>query len=228
MNFFKQIIGRRQNLRRSKRRKVKGNYHRMMDATDAFSVSPDRKRKYEQGEGTLIEELIHVSENYDSDEDPDYIPDNDEDDSETSDDEEEDEGGDRADTKEEQNQSKTKVSGEQEAMVHASSLPATSQTKPKNSSKVETNEKKVSPTNATRLKKGKDEAAEEQVSSTQASQLKKDKDETKDKRISPTKASQLKTEKTVEVKVVLKNPGEKPATVDKKAHGSSGIKCGMN
>lgn len=199
----------------------------MMDGTDAFSVSPDRKRKYEQGEGTLIEELIHISENYDSDEDPDYIPDNNDDDSDTSDDEDE-EGGNGADAKEEQEQSKTEVSGEHEIMAHASSLPAISQTKPKNSSKVETNEKKVSPTNATRLNKDKDEAKEEQVSPTQASQLKKSKDEAKENRVSPTNATQLKTEKTVEVKVVLKNPGDKSAPVDKKAHGNSGIKCGMN
>lgn len=69
-----------------------------MDASQPFPVSPDRKRKKdkEEGDDTLIVELIAVSNDYVSDEDPNYDPDNDEEgESESSeDDDDEEENGD--------------------------------------------------------------------------------------------------------------------------------------
>lgn len=65
-----------------------------MDASQPFPVSPDRKRKYDKKEGddTLIVELIAVSNDYVSDEDPNYDPDNDEEgESESSEDDDDDE-----------------------------------------------------------------------------------------------------------------------------------------
>ena len=144
---------RKQELRRSKRRKVKGNYRRVVDATNPFPVSPDRKRKYEnqEGDGSLIEELVHVSENYVSDEDPDYNPDNDEGEDSVDSLEDEDDDEDEADEdeeqheseakmteekdeseaklSEEQDESKTKVSEEPEAATQGSSLQETTQPK---------------------------------------------------------------------------------------------------
>ena len=107
---------RKQELRRSKRRKVKGKYHRVVDATNPFPVSPDRKRKYdnEEGEGSLIEELVHVSENYVSDEDPDYNPDDDEGEDSVDSLEDEDDDEDEADEDEEQHESEAKMSEEQD------------------------------------------------------------------------------------------------------------------
>ena len=114
-------MGRKQKLRRSKRLSVKGDYHRIIDASEPFPVSPDRKRKYdkEEGEEALIEELIHVSESYKSDEDADYVPDDDEDEesesSEEDDDEDEDDDDDDededdgADEEEEQGEDGTKT-----------------------------------------------------------------------------------------------------------------------
>ena len=94
---------------------MKGDYHRIIDASEPFSVSPDRKRKYdkEEGEEALIEELIHVSESYKSDEDADYVPDDDEDEeSESSEDEDDDDDEDEddgADEEEKQDENGTKT-----------------------------------------------------------------------------------------------------------------------
>jgi len=113
-------VGRKQKLRRSKRLTVKGDYHRIIDASEPFPVSPDRKRKYdkEEGEEALIEELIHVSESYKSDEDADYVPDDDEDeesesseddDDEDDDDDDDEDEDDGADEEEEQDEVGTKT-----------------------------------------------------------------------------------------------------------------------
>lgn len=118
-------MGRKQKLRRSQRQKVKGDYRRIVEASDPFPVSPDRKRKYdkEEGEGTLIEELIHVSENYVSDEDPDYVPgDEEEEDSEASeDDDDEADGDEEADDDGGQDESEARISDEQAVTSQASS-----------------------------------------------------------------------------------------------------------
>ena len=117
MGFFQVILVRKQKLRRSKRRTVKGKYTRVVDATNPFPVSPERKRKYdnEEGEGSLIEELIHISENYVSDEDSDYNPDNDEgeDSVDSLEDEDEDDDEEEADEDEEQDETEAKMSEEQ-------------------------------------------------------------------------------------------------------------------
>ena len=96
-------MGRKQKLRRSKRLTVKGDYHRIIDASEPFLVSPERKRKYdkEEGEEALIEELIHVSESYKSDEDSDYVPDDDEDEESESSEDDDDEDDDDDDDEDE-------------------------------------------------------------------------------------------------------------------------------
>lgn len=78
--FRQKIWGRKQKLRRSTRYKPKGDYHRIIEASEPFPVSPERKRKFdkEEGEETLTVELINVRQDYASDEDPDYVPDDDE------------------------------------------------------------------------------------------------------------------------------------------------------
>ena len=70
-------LGRKKNPTRSSRYKPKAEYSRIIDASQPFPVSPERKRRYdrEDEDGALIVELIHVSEDYVSDEDPDYVPD---------------------------------------------------------------------------------------------------------------------------------------------------------
>ena len=85
-------MGRKQKLRRSSRYKPKCDYQRIIDASEPFPVSPERKRKYdkEDEEETLIVQLIDVNEDYVSEEDPDYVPDNDEQEESESSEEEED------------------------------------------------------------------------------------------------------------------------------------------
>ena len=93
-------LGRKKNPTRSTRYKPKAEYSRIIDASQPFPVSPERKRRYdrEAEDGALIVELIHVSEDYVSDEDPDYVPDEaDLEKSESSEDEDDDEAEDRED-----------------------------------------------------------------------------------------------------------------------------------
>jgi len=175
------ILGGKQKLRRSKRHKAKGDYRRIVDASNPFPVSPDRKRKFdkEEGEGTLIEELIHVSENYVSDEDPDYVPNNDEEEetesSEDDDDDEADEGNEADEGEEEEDDSEAKKSEELETTSQASSQGTTQskQTvgvngvekkehgehcKPNTSVKTGAKKKEVSPTKAAQLQQGEKKA----------------------------------------------------------------------
>ena len=78
--FRQEVLGRKQKPRRSTRYKPKGDYHRIIEASEPFPVSPERKRKFdkEDGEETLTVALISVPQDYASDEDPDYVPDPDE------------------------------------------------------------------------------------------------------------------------------------------------------
>ena len=52
----------------------------MVNEADPFATSPDRKRKYQQGEneGALTEQLVNVNDHYVSEDEPDYVPDDDE------------------------------------------------------------------------------------------------------------------------------------------------------
>ena len=52
----------------------------MVNKADPFATSPDRKRKCQQGEneGALTEQLVYVNDDYVSEDDPDYVPDDDE------------------------------------------------------------------------------------------------------------------------------------------------------
>lgn len=188
---------RKQELRRSKRRKVKGKYHRVVDATNPFPVSPDRKRKYdnEEGEGSLIEELVHVSENYVSDEDPEYNPDDeeeeesvdsleDEDDDEDEADEDEERHESEAKMSEEQDESEAKMSGEQnesevkmseehEAVTQGSSLQETTQ--PKQTAVVNGVEKKgkgVQTTTTTKAAQVKTDAGKTAIGAKKAEAMK--------------------------------------------------------
>ncbi len=108
--FWQELLGRKQRLRRSTRYKPKCDYQRIIEASEPFPVSPERKRKYdkEEGEETLIVELINVHEDYVSDEDPDYVPDNDEQDdsSESSEDDDDDDEEDNEDVDEDDEQAK--------------------------------------------------------------------------------------------------------------------------
>ena len=47
----------------------------MVNEVDPFATSPDRKRKYQQGEneGALTEQLVYVNDDYVSEDDPDYL-----------------------------------------------------------------------------------------------------------------------------------------------------------
>lgn len=105
------IIGQKKHEPRRSKRQVKGNYRRMVNEADPFASSPDRKRKYEQGEseGTLTEQLVYVSDSYVSDEDPDFHPDDDED-SEASTEDEEDSGNEDDENSAEKHQSELKRS----------------------------------------------------------------------------------------------------------------------
>ena len=78
--FQQEGLGRKQKLRRSTRYKAKGEYHRIIEASEPFPISPERKRKFdkEDDEETLTVELINVTQDYASDEDPDFVPDADE------------------------------------------------------------------------------------------------------------------------------------------------------
>lgn len=95
MRLSQQELVGRQKPRRSSRYKAKPEYSRMIDASEPFTVSPERKRRYDredEEEDVLIVELVNVSEDYVSDEDPDYVPDKDElEKSESSEDEDDDE-----------------------------------------------------------------------------------------------------------------------------------------
>ncbi|PFX34893.1 hypothetical protein AWC38_SpisGene133 [Stylophora pistillata] len=102
-------LGRRKNPTRSTRYKPKAEYSRIIDASQPFPVSPERKRRYdrEDEDNTSIVELIHVSEDYISDEDPDYVPDKadlesseDEEDDDEDDDEDEDKKNEEGDSDE--------------------------------------------------------------------------------------------------------------------------------
>ena len=61
----------------------------MLNEADPFATSPDRKRKYQQGEneGALTEQLVYVNDDYVSEDDPDYVPDDDEESASTDDEE---------------------------------------------------------------------------------------------------------------------------------------------
>ena len=61
----------------------------MVNEVDPFATSPDRKRKYQQGEneGALTEQLVYVNDDYVSEDDPDYVPDDDEESASTDDEE---------------------------------------------------------------------------------------------------------------------------------------------
>ncbi|XP_015763032.1 PREDICTED: uncharacterized protein LOC107342090 [Acropora digitifera] len=74
------LIGQKKEEPRRSTRKVKGNYRRMVNEADPFATSPDRKRKYQQGEneGALTEQLVNVNDHYVSEDEPDYVPDDDE------------------------------------------------------------------------------------------------------------------------------------------------------
>ena len=78
--FRQGVLGRKQKPRRSTRYKPKGDYHRIIEASEPFPISPERKRKFDKddGEETITVELINVPQDYASDEDPDYVPDPDE------------------------------------------------------------------------------------------------------------------------------------------------------
>ena len=78
--FRQEVLNRKQKPRRSTRYKAKGDYHRIIEASEPFPVSPERKRKFdkEDSEETLTVELISISQDYVSDEDPDFVPDEDE------------------------------------------------------------------------------------------------------------------------------------------------------
>ena len=78
--FQQEVLGRKQKPRRSTRYKAKGDYHRIIEASEPFPISPERKRKFdkEDDEETLTVELINVTQDYASDEDPDFVPDADE------------------------------------------------------------------------------------------------------------------------------------------------------
>lgn len=105
----KERLGRRKNPTRSTRYKPKAEYSRIIDASQPFPVSPERKRRYdrEDEDNTSIVELIHVSEDYISDEDPDYVLDKadlesseDEEDDDEDDDEDEDKKNEEGDSDE--------------------------------------------------------------------------------------------------------------------------------
>ena len=86
-------MSRKQKPLRSTRYKAKGDYHRIIEASEPFPVSPERKPKFdkEDGEETLTVELISISEDYVSDKDPDFVPDEDEqEESESSEDDDDD------------------------------------------------------------------------------------------------------------------------------------------
>ena len=81
MCFFRQeVLGRKQRPRRSTRYKPKGDYHRIIEASEPFPISPERKRKFdkEDSEETLTVAFISIPQDYVSDEDPDFVPDADE------------------------------------------------------------------------------------------------------------------------------------------------------
>ena len=61
----------------------------MVNKADPFATSPDRKRKYQQGEneGALTEQLVYVNDDYVSEDDLDYVPDDDEESASTDDEE---------------------------------------------------------------------------------------------------------------------------------------------
>lgn len=116
----KERLGRKKNPTRSSRYKPKAEYSRIIDASQPFPVSPERKRRYdrEDEDGALIVELIHVSEDYVSDEDPDYVPDEaDLEKSESSEDEDDDdEAEDREDEQGDKDETETvEVTGSNES-----------------------------------------------------------------------------------------------------------------
>ena len=78
--FPQEVLSRKQRPRRSTRYKPKGDYHRIIEASEPFPISPERKRKFdkEDGEETLTVALISIPQDYVSDEDPDFVPDADE------------------------------------------------------------------------------------------------------------------------------------------------------
>ena len=78
--FPQEVLSRKQRPRRSTRYKPKGDYHRIIEASEPFPISPERKRKFdkEDGEETLTVALISIPQDYVSDEDPDFVPDGDE------------------------------------------------------------------------------------------------------------------------------------------------------
>ncbi|XP_068739708.1 nucleolar protein 58-like isoform X1 [Montipora capricornis] len=121
------IIGQKKDEPRRSKRQLKGNYRRMVNEADPFASSPDRKRKYEQGEseGTLTEQLVYVSDSYVSDEDPDFHPDDDED-SEASTEDEEDSGNEDDENSAEKHQSELKRSKNEQK---STTLNSTSQDK---------------------------------------------------------------------------------------------------
>ena len=52
----------------------------MVNEADPLGISPDRKRKYQQGEneGALTEQLVYVNDEYVYEDDQDYVRDDDE------------------------------------------------------------------------------------------------------------------------------------------------------
>ena len=120
-SFRQEVLGRKQKLRRSTRYKPKGDYHRIIEASEPFPVSPERKRKFdkEDGEEALTVELISVRRDYASDEDPDYVPDDDEqEDSEPSEDDDDEDNTEYENEGDEQDDSKeVKISDVTEAKI---------------------------------------------------------------------------------------------------------------
>lgn len=104
------LIGQKKEEPRRSTRKVKGNYRRMVNEADPFATSPDRKRKYQQGEneGALTEQLVYVNDDYVSEDDPDYVPDDDEESASTDDEEGSEHEVDEHGTKQQQTKSELK------------------------------------------------------------------------------------------------------------------------
>ena len=82
----------------------------MVNEADPFATSPDRKRKYQQGEneGALTEQLVYVNDDYVSEDDPDYVPDDDEESASTDDEEGSEHEVDEHGTKQQQTKSELK------------------------------------------------------------------------------------------------------------------------
>ena len=106
--------------RRSTRHKPKGDYHRIIEASEPFPVSPERNRKFDKE--TLTVELISISQDYVSDEDPDFVPDEDEQEESESSEEDDDDNTEYENEGDEQNGSQVgKVSEEDDTKARVDS-----------------------------------------------------------------------------------------------------------